>query len=167
MKEGDNALRRYVAQHYKGAGWRCDETIEGIMLSQDFHASEFVQVKVPNLYKGRFVLVGDSGYAGAAGMGTTLAMVGAYILAGEISKHSGNLKQALKNYEELMRPLINELQGLQPLFPLIIAPQSAWGLWIRNNILKFLSRTKMIEFGQRFMASAFANTDKSKLPNYK
>ena len=104
MKQGDDALKRYVAQYYQGAGWRTDEIIKGLMETTDFYASEIVQVKSPNLYKGRFVLVGDAGYAPSnfTGAGTTLAIAGAYLLAGEISKHKSDLAAGLRGYEERM-----------------------------------------------------------------
>jgi flavin-dependent dehydrogenase len=51
------------------------------MDSEDFYAGEIVQAKIPRLYDGRVVLVGDAGYAaGPTGSGTSLALAGAYIL---------------------------------------------------------------------------------------
>ena len=45
-------------------------------------------------------MVGDAGCAsGPTSGGTTLAMTGAYILAGEISKNHRNLSAALVGYE--------------------------------------------------------------------
>jgi hypothetical protein len=88
------------------------------------------------------------------------------VLAGEVSRHEGNLAEGLKAYEERMRPIINELQKVPPLVPAILAPQTAWGLWLRNNIFAFIVWTRILEFGQRFFAGAFASTDKHKLPDY-
>lgn len=70
-KQGDDALKHYIAKHFDGAGWKTDEILDGMMKSDDFYASEAVQVKIPSVYKGRFVLVGDAGYApGTTGNGT-------------------------------------------------------------------------------------------------
>ena len=123
VKQGEEALKRFVAQHYKGVGWKTEEAMEAMMGSSDFYASEMIQVKVPSLHKSRFTLVGDAGYApGPTGIGTTLAMTGAYVLAGEICKHKGDLVAGLKGYEERMRPIINDMQ-VPPLVPGITAPQ--------------------------------------------
>ncbi|RQM08460.1 hypothetical protein DH86_00000480, partial [Scytalidium sp. 3C] len=146
MKEGDAALKQFVAQHYKGAGWKTDEVIEGMMEAEDFYANEAVQVRPPNLYKGRCVLVGDAGYAGSAGAGTTLAMTGAYVLAGEIKRHRENL--------------------IPPFFSAFMAPQTAWGIWLRNSIFAFITWTRILEIGQKFYAGSFASTDKYRLPDY-
>ena len=167
MKQGDDALKQFVAQHYKGAGWKTDEVIKGMMEADNFYANEIVQVKTPSLYEGRFVLVGDSGYAsGFTGAGTTLAIAGAYVLAGEIGRHKGNLAAGLRGYEKRMRPIIDELQKVPPFVPSIFAPQTAWGIWLRNSIFAFIAWTRILEFAQKFFADSFANTEKFGLPDY-
>jgi 2-polyprenyl-6-methoxyphenol hydroxylase-like FAD-dependent oxidoreductase len=167
MKRGDDALKQFVAQHYEGAGWKCDEAVKAMIEAQDFYANEIVQIKTPSLYKGRFVLVGDAGYApGPTGAGTSLAIAGAYVLAGEVGRHKGNLAAGLKGYEEQMRPIIDDLQKIPPLIPTVFAPQTVWGIWLRNTIFAFICWTGILEFAQRFFAGSFANTDKYKLPDY-
>lgn len=167
-KQGDDALKRFVAQHFKGAGWRTDEIVKGMMEAADFYASEVVQVKPPSLHKGRFVLVGDAGYApGFTGGGTSLAIAGAYLLAGEVgSKHKGDLAAGLEGYEERMRPIIEDLQKTPPLVPTVMAPQTAWGIWLRNSIFAFITWSRILEFAQRFFAGAFASADKHMLSDY-
>ena len=168
MKQGDDALKQFVAQHYKGAGWKTDEIIMEMMEARDFYANEIVQVKIPSLYKGRFALVGDAGYAPSnfTGAGTTLALAGAYVLAGEVGKHKGNLAAGLKSYEERMRPIIDDLQKIPPPVPTVLAPQTAWGIWLRNHIFAFITWTRVLEFAQKFFGGAFASPDKYGLPEY-
>ena len=167
MKQGDDALKQFLSHHYDGAGWRINEIMKGLMQSDDLYASEVVQVKPPYLYKGRFVLVGDAGYApGFTGGGTSLAIAGAYLLAGEVSKHPGDLAAGLEGYEKQMRPIIVDLQKVPPLVPTVMAPQTAFGIWLRNNIFAFIAWTKILEFLQRFFANAFASSDKYHLPDY-
>ena len=167
LKQGEDALKRFVAQHYKGVGWKTEEAMEAMMGSSDFYASEMVQVKVPSLRKGRFTLVGDAGYApGPTGTGTTLAMTGAYVLAGEICKNKGNLAAGLKGYEERMRPIINDMQKIPPMVPGIAAPQTVWGIWLRNNIFAFITWTNILEYAQKFFGGSATGTDKYSLPNY-
>lgn len=167
VKAGDGELKRFIAERYSGAGWKSDELVKGMMESDDFYASEIVQVKPPSLSNGRFVMVGDAGYGpGPTGGGTTLALAGAYLLAGEICKHPGDIAAGLKGYEERMRPIITEMQKIPPLVPGLIAPQTAWGVWIRNWIFAFITWSRIIDFVQRFFAGAFAESDKFPLPEY-
>ncbi|KKK23463.1 hypothetical protein ARAM_003966 [Aspergillus rambellii] len=168
MKRGDEALKQFVARYYEGAGWKCEAAVKSMMEAQDFYANESVQVQTPSLYQGHFVLVGDAGYApGPTGTGTSLAMAGAYVLAGEINKHKGDLMAGLRGYEDQMRPLIKELQRIPPLVPTIFAPQTAWGIWLRNTIFAFVCWTRILELSQRFFASSFADSGKYELPDYK
>ena len=166
-KQGDDALKQYIVQHLKGAGWMTDRILEGMMEAEDFYGNEIVQVKTPSLYRGRFVLVGDAGYAaGPTGGGTSLALAGAYILAGEICRHKSNLAAGLNGYEEQMQPLISDMQKIPPFVPWIMAPQTAWGIWLRNNIFAFIMWTGILEMAQKYFGGAFANTDKYGLPDY-
>ena len=96
VKQGEQSLKQFVFEYFKDAGWMTREMLNGMMQSDDFYASEMVQVKPPSLYRGRFVMVGNAGYAaGFTGSNTTLAMTGAYILASEISKHQEDIMGAI------------------------------------------------------------------------
>lgn len=166
-KQGDSGIKQFIAKRYSGVGWKADEVMEEMMQTNDLYASELVQVKTPSLHRGRFVLVGDAGYApGPTGGGTSLAMAGGYLLAGEICKHRGNLSAGLEGYETQMRPIITELQKIPPIMSTAMAPQTAWGVWLRNQIWALLAWTRVLEFAQRFLAGAFANNDETKLPEY-
>ncbi|KAI5924910.1 hypothetical protein F4810DRAFT_661936 [Camillea tinctor] len=167
MKQGDDALKHFVAQHFRGAGWKVDEILKGMLEAKDFYASEIVQVNPPSFHRGRFVMVGDAGYAtGAGGTGTTLAIAGAYVLAGEVAKHRGDLAAGLRGYEETMRPIVEDMRKVPAFLQTVLAPQTAWGIWLRNTIFAFITRTRLLQLFQRFFASAFANADKYKLPEY-
>jgi len=68
-------------------------------------------------------------------MGTTLALNGAYNLAGAILQHihddrSLDYTSAFAQYEAKMRPLVERAQKLPPGVPRIIHPQTAWGVWM-------------------------------------
>lgn len=167
VKLGDDAMKEHIARRFRGAGWKTDEMLQSIKNTDDFYATELAQVKVPVLSKGRFVMVGDAGYAaGPTGGGTSLAMAGAYLLAGEVLKNDGDLAAGLRGYEEQMRPLIAELQKIPPIFPGVLAPQTRWGLWLRNSIIQFLSWSRLIALAQRLMGGAFASSGEFPLPEY-
>lgn len=165
-KQGEKTLKQFIAQHYSGAGWKAGKAIEAMETARDFYANEIVKIKPPSLSKGRVVLVGDAGYAGAAGSGTSLAIAGAYVLAGEISRHNGNLAEGLRGYEETMRPIIDDLQRTPPLVQSFLAPQTTVGVWLRNMTFSLVCKSRILEVGQRFAAGSFANTEKYRLPEY-
>ncbi|CAO2650550.1 Nn.00g018420.m01.CDS01 [Neocucurbitaria sp. VM-36] len=129
-------------QIYRDAGWDCKRFVDGLKPVEDFYAHEMGQVKMPQLHKGRVVLLGDAGYCPTAftGLGTTLSLIGAYVLAGELARNGSNVTAALTRYNEVMRSPIDECQKLG-----VAAieggfyPSSATGIRIVNNILWTLS----------------------------
>jgi 2-polyprenyl-6-methoxyphenol hydroxylase-like FAD-dependent oxidoreductase len=169
-KQDTEKIKKHVAQRFASSAWRVPELIEGMMRSEDFYVTEVVQVKAPTLHRGRFVLVGDAGYApGPTGAGTSLALAGAYVLAGEVLRHKDDLATGLRAYEERMRPIIKDLQTVPPGILTMLGPQTEWGLWLRNFILGIVDWG--MKFGSLFSwmggwySSAFAG-DKFGLPEY-
>lgn len=170
QKAGTDELKEYIAQQFRGMPWKTNDVLEALMESKDLYTSELVQVKVPQLSRGRFVLVGDAGYApGPIGTGTSLALGGAYILAGEIANHPGDLAAGLQSYEERMAPILKDMQKIPPGVPGIMAPQTAWGIWLRNLVFRILCWS--IDTGNRlsWLTSSFSRafaSDEYKLPEY-
>lgn len=130
---------------FTGTGWRSQEILDGMDAATDFYMQEIVQVRLPtyhNYTEYNTVLVGDAAYAPSpiSGMGTSLAIIGSYILAGEIATtaaSSGNkdLAEACKTYEDRMRPLVDRAQKLPPGTPGIANPETWWGIRIFNFCL--------------------------------
>lgn len=83
-------------------------------------------------------------------MGTTLALNGAYNLAGALTRHPKDYTAAFNEYEEKMRPLVTGAQKLAPGMPRTFNPETAWGVWIMHNIVSFICwsqiRTVLIKY---------------------
>jgi len=99
---------------FRGAGWRTDDLIKALENSTDFYCEHMGLVRLDSWSRGRVVLVGDAAYCPTAntGMGTTSAIVGAYVLAGEIGKADGekDFRMALEVYENKFRPFMDKVQ---------------------------------------------------------
>ena len=63
QKTGVDALYKYIEKDFQGSGWRTEEILTMVKDAEDLYASELCQVKMPELSRGRFVLVGDAGYS--------------------------------------------------------------------------------------------------------
>lgn len=166
VKQGDEELKKFVANQYSEAGWKCDEIMQHLIEADDFYAHEAVQIKLPRWYNGRFVVAGDAGYASSNGTGTSLALAGAYILAGEVKKNPNNLVTALEAYEKKMRPIVDEFQTIPSFFQYIMAPQTSWGIWIRNHVVSWVIWSRILQFGQKYWASAFASSKSYNIEEY-
>lgn len=130
---------------YKDAGWESERFLEGLKTVNDFYSCEIGQVKMPQLHTGRVVLLGDAGYCPSSftGMGTTLSLIGTYILAGELAKHGNDLEAALKSYGETMQQPIAECHKLSPGTQGGFYPSSELGIRITNNLLWTISCFKV------------------------
>ncbi|KAM0697932.1 hypothetical protein Q7P36_002786 [Cladosporium allicinum] len=122
-KNGVDEEKAAFVEAFRGAGWRTNQFLQWLEESDDFYCEKLSTVKLPSWSDGRVTLLGDAGYcpSAATGMGTTSAIVGAYVLAGEIGKHCGGsgtkqaLPSALKSYDQKFRPFMEQVQeGINP-----------------------------------------------------
>ncbi|KAI3318706.1 oxidoreductase [Xylariaceae sp. AK1471] len=147
------AQRSLLKEYFTNAGWECDRIIEEMEAADDFYYDTVAQVKMDTWSKGRVVLLGDAGYCASfiSGMGTTLGLNGAHILAGALARHPDDHSAAFAEYEQKMRPIVDKAQKLAPGMPHAINPETAWGIWTMHNILAFMSwsglRDLMFKFG--------------------
>jgi 2-polyprenyl-6-methoxyphenol hydroxylase-like FAD-dependent oxidoreductase len=76
--------------------------------SEDFYFGPLAQVRMSRWSKGRISLAGDAGYCPSpfSGQGTSLALVGAFVLGRELAREGGDYSQAFARYEERMRPFV-------------------------------------------------------------
>ncbi|MEV7831337.1 FAD-dependent monooxygenase [Streptomyces subrutilus] len=94
------------------------------------------QARMPSWTSGRVALLGDAAYCSSpiSGMSTSLALTGAYVLAGELAAHP--YRTAFARYEEVMRPYVDQAQKLPPGAPRIANPRSRTGLAAMNTALR-------------------------------
>jgi 2-polyprenyl-6-methoxyphenol hydroxylase-like FAD-dependent oxidoreductase len=107
--------RQALAAAYAGEGWEVPRLLDGMADAPDFYFDSLSQVHLDSWSAGRVALVGDAAYAAspASGQGTSLALVGAYVLAGELAAAS-DPGSGLAAYESRMRPFADRNQALGP-----------------------------------------------------
>jgi 2-polyprenyl-6-methoxyphenol hydroxylase-like FAD-dependent oxidoreductase len=134
LEQRHEAYKDLMEELFQDAGWISKEVIEGMRGSDDFYCSVFAQTRSPRLCDGRVVLLGDAGYA-TPGIGTSLAIIGGYVLAGEMLRHDCNVQHALEAYEGLMQPFIQTQQRSTNMMR-YLNPQTEWGIVVRNTFMK-------------------------------
>ena len=108
--------KRLLREVFAGMGWRSEELLTADEADDDFHLDTVSQVHMDEWTRGRVALLGDAGYCGSplTGMGTSLALVGAYVLAGELGRARGDHAAAFRRYEQIMRPYVAAAHTLPP-----------------------------------------------------
>ncbi|MEV6873628.1 FAD-dependent monooxygenase [Amycolatopsis sp. NPDC051128] len=104
--------KRLIAERLGGLGWEVPKLLEAMAAADVFYFDAMAQVHLDRWSTGRIALVGDAGYCASAlsGQGTSLALVGAYVLAQELGRASH--EEAFAAYERRMRPFVALNQAL-------------------------------------------------------
>lgn len=121
-KAGVEDQKKALAEIFHDAGWQAKDILRDMESTKNFYCESLGLVKLDSWFSGNVVLAGDAAYCPSplTGMGTTSGMVGAYILAGEISRQCGNSKGdarkptdgldvAFKAYDDKFRPFMDQV----------------------------------------------------------
>ncbi len=126
---------------FAGVGWECPELLERMKVAHDFYFDAVSQIRMDRWSHGRVVLVGDAGYCPAllTGQGSTLAMIGAYTLAGELKAAAGDHQRAFQAYEHEFRPVVKQEQRKLGMYAHLLVPETRLGILARNQLGRLLA----------------------------
>jgi 2-polyprenyl-6-methoxyphenol hydroxylase-like FAD-dependent oxidoreductase len=115
-------------------GWETPQLLQAMESAVDFYFDCVSQIHMPRWSTGSVVLLGDAAACPSllAGEGTGLAMLEAYVLAGELHRANGNATVALRAYEQQLRHFVSAKQDSAVWFRGFFAPETALGLAVRN-----------------------------------
>jgi 2-polyprenyl-6-methoxyphenol hydroxylase-like FAD-dependent oxidoreductase len=152
-----------LKNEFENAGWKCATLLSKIDKAPDFYFDVVSQIQMNHWSKDRVTLVGDACDCPSllSGQGSTLAMVGAYILAGELKEANGNYKIAFERYENIFKPFIERKQKIAKNFAKSLVPKSKIGIWLRNTFTNLM----FLPFVSRLFIRQFLD-DKLKLKEY-
>src|SRR5699024_8986599 len=92
--------RALLESAFAGVGWRVPAALEAARDAADFYLDALSRTRMTTFTRGRVALVGDAGYANTlGGFGTGLALVGAYVLAGELVAARGDHVNAFASHD--------------------------------------------------------------------
>ena len=125
---------------FADAGWEAPRLLAELDANRDIYFDGISQVMAPRWSNGRCAMVGDAAFCPSplSGMGTSLAIVGAYVLAGELAVHA-NYQQAFAAYERRLRPFVNSVQKLPPGVPWLAHPKTKLGISVFNAGIRLIS----------------------------
>jgi 2-polyprenyl-6-methoxyphenol hydroxylase-like FAD-dependent oxidoreductase len=162
--EGQKAL---LKARFARTGWECPKIIEALDGVTELYFDRVSQIRMDPAHglwtHNRVSLIGDAAFCLSllAGQGAALAMVSAYIVAGELHRAGGDHRQALARYQELFAPFVAMKQKAALRFAGFFAPKSKLELFTRNQIMNLMRLPFVAELAMgRDMA------DKIEIPNY-
>lgn len=122
-----DAQKRLIAERSADVGGKISKIKELMQASSDFYFDSVNQTIMNSWSKGRVVLVGDAGYSVSLSLGqsTSVAMVGAYVLSGELARQTRDPQMAFNHYESELRGYIETNQQLA--FKTSSEPQPSFG----------------------------------------
>jgi 2-polyprenyl-6-methoxyphenol hydroxylase-like FAD-dependent oxidoreductase len=93
--------KQIVAEAFAGVGWQVPRMLQALPDAPEFYLDSISKVEMERYTSGRVALVGDAAYGNTlGGFGTGLALVGAYVLAGELAVAGGDHQAAFGRYDE-------------------------------------------------------------------
>lgn len=161
----------FLRKEFADAGWQAQRLLEEMPRAPDFYFHVIEQIRMSKWSNGRAICLGDAAYAPTplTGAGTSLAIIGAYLLAAELNRlrPGEHPARALDAYEAVFRPFVEQTQRVPSIFPGIAHPRGAWQRWMLHRLLSGLSRL----FATSYWAKGANNTaedndDGFKLPLY-
>jgi 2-polyprenyl-6-methoxyphenol hydroxylase-like FAD-dependent oxidoreductase len=158
------AQQAILRERFAGAGWLVPQILAAMPQADDFYFDSLSQVHMGQWHRNRTVLLGDAGYCGSplAGLATAMALVAAYVLAGELSATPDDHETAFARYESEMRDYVKQCQALPGGGVKGFAPNSALMIRLRDLSMGMMTRWPM----RALIAKQFQKADAITLKDY-
>jgi 2-polyprenyl-6-methoxyphenol hydroxylase-like FAD-dependent oxidoreductase len=155
--------KRLLRERMAGMRWEVPYLLERLDDAPDFYLDQCAQVRMDSWSRGRVALLGDSAFCPSplSGQGTSLAMVGAYVLAGELAEAGGDHTVAFPAYQRRMRGYVEANQKMGRDRAKQASPDSRLGLWVERQTVRILPHLPA-----RLLASLLKAVNAIELPDY-
>lgn len=139
---GDGARQQQLLREsFAAVGGEVIRWLEELDHTPAFYFDSITQLRMETWSRGRVTLVGDAGYSPgpAVGASTSLAIVGAYVLAGELSAANGDHQRAFPAYEREIADYVHGSRALARTARTLI-PATRLHAWAVLNSARLASR---------------------------
>lgn len=132
--------KELLAGSFAGQGWEVPQLLKAMREAPDFYFDSASQVRMSNWSAGRVTLVGDAGYCPSplSGQGTSLALVGAYVLATRLHAAADDHRAAFARYQEQMREFVEQNQKIALGNAKRFTPGTRGAIWLQNQTIRAL-----------------------------
>ena len=149
-----------VGAVFRDVGWEAPRALAALADADWLYFDSFSQIKMDRFTRGRVALLGDAGYgATMGGLGTGLAVVCSYVLAGELARADGDHTVAFPRYEQKVRDYATGCQKLADGAGRFMAPRTPRGIRIRDASHRLLTRPPMVGWLNKMTVKAAADIE--------
>lgn len=108
------AQKQLLREQMAGFGWMTPRILAHVDDAPDFYLDQVAQVVLDRWSRGRVGLLGDAAFSASpmSGGGTGLALVGAYLLAGELAAADWDPAAGFAGYQERMQDYVDANQEI-------------------------------------------------------
>lgn len=158
-----SAQKALLRENFSRSGWECSSILNALERHDELYIDRVSQIRLNQWKQGRVALIGDAAFCVSllGGQGCALAMVAAYILAGELKRASGDHEAAFDRYEQKLRDFIADKQKAALTFASFFAPRSRLALFLGNQVTKLMNIPLVTE-----LAVGRQIRDRIELPEY-
>lgn len=137
-----SAQKQILRTVFADMGWETPRLLRLLDDTPDFYFDSISQIRMDRWWRGRVALLGDAAHCPSplSGQGTSLALVGAYVLACELAAADGDHRVAFPRYEARMRPYVEQNQALVSSGGGLLLPATRPRLWLRDQLLRLAAR---------------------------
>jgi 2-polyprenyl-6-methoxyphenol hydroxylase-like FAD-dependent oxidoreductase len=134
--------KQIIRNKFTGEAWQVPQLLEMMERTPDFYFDSISQIRMDRWSNGRVALLGDAAHCASpmSGMGTSMAIIGAYILAGELKQANGDYQRAFASYEAQMRAFVQRCQAMANGIDWFV-PKTKFKRWISLQMWKLLPYT--------------------------
>jgi len=134
--------KRLLREEFAGDGWEVPRLLDELEHVTDLYFDSISQIIMDTWSSGRVTLVGDAGYSPgpAVGGGTSVAFVGAYVLAGELREAGGDHTTGLRNYENQMQEFVRRSRAIGPTTMKTLIPRTPLQVWLTPQLMRLVPR---------------------------
>jgi 2-polyprenyl-6-methoxyphenol hydroxylase-like FAD-dependent oxidoreductase len=135
------AMLAKLRDRYADAGWQIERVLDGFADSDDVYLDELTQIRMPRWQRGRVCVIGDAAWCVTpmGGGGASLALTSGYVLAASLQAvdrgdalTQADLDRAFVSFDDWLRPLVDQIQGIPKGIVHFAYPQTRLGLAARR-----------------------------------
>ncbi|HEX5007920.1 MAG TPA: FAD-binding domain [Hyphomonadaceae bacterium] len=136
--DAPDEMKRRLRSLFGDMGWECSQILDAMDASDQLYFDRVSQIRMDDWSNGRLCLLGDAAAAPSllAGEGAALAMIEAYVLAGELRGVGSDPAEALRRYETRLRPFVVKKQKSAERFASSFAPKTEFGIAVRTIVTR-------------------------------